>query len=525
MAQKPAYNKFDLSNTVRTSFNIGQIIPIRHTECLPGDDIDYTPSIFARFAPLVAPVMEEFYIETFAFFAPDRLAWPDFDEYLADPEYSAGVPTVVHTQAINEGSLGGYFGLPIGDDGTGINSQEILRCEPFALYALIWNEWFRDQDVQEDDDIGTFPLTVGNNGWVRNDLLDEKPLKINYRHDYFTSARPWPQKGDSVTLPLLENSTATVDFDYSQGAWVAIDPSTGNTLNTQSELLTDAGGQVNANPSAADVAFDPGNSLTVDINSAAATINALREAFAVQRFLELDAVGGTRYAEVVRNNFFVTTPDLRIGRPMFLGKTIQKMTISSVAQTAPGEAGANTDASPMAQLAGNGYALAGGRRYKHFCREHGWFFCLMAVRPNAGYYQGLEKKYTRMDRLEHFWPKLAHIGEQPILKKEIKISTSASQNAATWAYAPQYAEYRFEKNLITGQMATSLNIWHGARELPDDPLLNADFLQVDYVDFQKLFAVNTDDAAGSNVSDQIYAQVHNNFIAGRKIPRYGRALF
>jgi hypothetical protein len=496
-------SRFNLSHDVKTSFKMGRLIPTCVLDVLPGDKVKMGVENLFRFAPLVSPIMHEVKITTHYFFVPNRILWPGFEGFITNQ--TPAVPPWFDGSGMPVGSLADYMGIP-----TNITDQnEQVNALPIAAYAKIYDEYYRDQNLQP---VELFQeLNAGVNNWVRNTGLLEPRLRA-WMHDYFTSALPTAQDGDPVTLPLLNNDAVDVELKSGNMNPVRVvrssDQSALGGVGLQSEI-----GNANLEAtSGQNLQLDPRGSLEVNIMGEASNINTLRRAFRLQEWLERNIRGGKRYIEQMYSHFGQKSSDARLDRPEYIGGSKQKMIISEVLSSAE-TIDAGQVANPVGNYAGHGISVGGGNSWRYNVEEHGWIIGIVNVQPVTAYQDGLQRKWSRQSYLDYAWPSFANIGEQEILNKEIYAASSNMDG--TFGYTPRYAEYKYEQSRISGQFRTTLDTFHLARKFTSEPALNGSFIQAgaNASDFSRIFADTT--------GDQIYAQIMNNIYMVRKLPKYG----
>jgi len=468
-------SSFDRSSGHKTTFDAGYLIPIFVDEVLPGDTFNLKMTAFGRLATPIFPLMDSAYLESFWFFVPNRLLWENWERFNGaqdDPADSTDFEIPTTSGSWGVGELGDYFGVPIGVSLT-------YSALPFRAYNLIWSAWFRDQNLQD-----SLAVPVGDGPDSAGIYTLQRRGK---RHDYFTSCLPWPQKGDAVEIALggivpvtpITSASAIPTFDVNSTI-VSLEGGSGVPATTWSG--SPAGGPTSA--------IWEDTALEVDLGTAAAaTINAIRQAFQIQRLLERDARGGTRYTEIVRSHFGVVSPDARLQRPEYLGGGSSPLIISQVPQTS--ESGAGT---PQGTLAAYGTVTAHNHGFTQSFTEHGWVIGLVSVRADLTYQQGLERMWSRTTRFDFYWPALSHLGEQAVLNREI-FAQATADDALVFGYQERYAEYRYKPSRVSGLMrsnaAGTLDAWHLAQDFAALPVLDSDFIQED-PPFDRVIAVDTE---------------------------------
>lgn len=445
---------FDRQSAHKSTFDSGYLIPVYADEVLPGDTFRMKATMFARLSTPLYPIMDNLYLDTFWFFVPNRLVWTNWVKFMGERDNPADSVSYVVPEMTSpvggyvRNTLHDYFGLPtvgqVGGAATVTHNSLFLRA-----YNLIWNEWFRDENLQNSVvvDVDDGPDTYS----------DYTLLRRGKRHDYFTGCLPWPQKGDSVALPLGD-SAPIVSTDYNTTGATYYIPTTGTP------------------PTADGADWNFGTNVYADLSTAtAATINQIRQAFQIQKLLERDARGGSRYTEIVRSHFGVVSPDGRLQRPEYLGGGSTPIVINPVAAT-------NYNATSgvfIGDLGAVGTAL-GRNGFTQSFTEHGMIIGLVSARADLSYQQGLRRMWSRSTRYDYYWPVFAQLGEQAVLNKEIYCDGSANDDL-TFGYQERWAEYRYMPSMITGYFrstdATPLDAWHLSQEFGSLPTLNSTFIQ------------------------------------------------
>lgn len=524
-------SRFDRSASLKTSFNAGDVVPFFLEEVLPGDTFSVDTSKVVRMQTLLTPMMDNVYLDTYYFFVPNRLVWDHWKEFCGENTESAWIPQTEYTmpqitspagQGWSVGTLADYFGIPTGVAGLSVSAL------PFRAYALIINEWFRDQNLQDPLVVPTDDSTVAgvNTGTFVTDVAKGgKPFIAAKYHDYFTSALPAPQKGPDVTIPVAHAGSYPV---------VALKNVDNNSLNTGPLIFGDfnANGGVTVprtysslnSPSAqADTSLVwsqpyngavPSNLMAVaDGNAAAATINQLRLAFQIQKFYERQARGGSRYTEVVRSFFGVTSPDARLQRPEYLGGNRVPININQIVQ----QSGTESSGTPQGTVVGQSLTTDKHSDFTKSFTEHGLIIGVLVARYDHTYQQGLNRLWSRKDKFDFYWPVFANIGEQAIKNKEI-FAQGTDKDNEVFGYQEAWAEYRYKPNMVTGEMrsayAQSLDVWHLADDYSTLPSLSDSWIREDKANIDRVLAVT------SAVSNQFFADIYVKNYCTRPMPMY-----
>ncbi|UOF82842.1 major capsid protein [Microviridae sp.] len=501
-------SRFSMQKTLKTTFDSGYLVPFMCEEVLPGDTFNVNVTMFGRLATPLFPVMDNLHLDSFFFFVPNRLVWTNWPKFMGEQDNPSDSISYSIPQQVSPsggyaiGSLQDYFGLPT--VGQVIAGNTVSHSAlPTRAYNLIYNEWFRDQNLQNSvtEDKGDGPDASPSTNYTL--------LRRGKRHDYFTSALPWPQKGGTaVTLPL--GSSAPIRTTGAHGTSIGVLANTGTTPYT---MFADAGESYNVKTG---VGRTPASTLYADLSSAtSATINQLRQSFQIQKLLERDARGGTRYTEILRAHFGVQSPDARLQRPEYLGGGSTPINISPIAQTSG--TGATGQTTPLGNLAAFGTYLAPGHGFTQSFVEHGYVIGLVSVRADLTYQQGLRRHWSRSTRYDYYFPAFAMLGEQAILNKEIYVTGGATDNNV-FGYQERWAEYRYNPSEITGLFrstaAGTIDPWHYAQKFTSLPTLNSTFIQ-ETPPLSRNLAVG----AAAN-GQQLLLDAFFNINAARPLPMY-----
>ncbi|AXH77816.1 MAG: major capsid protein [Microviridae sp.] len=491
---KPKSNSFDLGHEKKLTMNAGDLVPILCQEVIPGDRFRVRSEMLMRLMPLASPAMHRVNVFTHFFFVPNRLVYSEWENFITGGEHGDAKPLFPQIQihggnksGFKAGTLPDYMGVPEPDQDTIPGTLEISAL-PFRAYQLIYNEYFRDQNLTTKVPITKDSLVTTEESW---ELIAMR--KRAWEKDYFTSALPWAQKGGEVELPTTIKYTDSANI-FKQG---------------EGQVPITTGGQVST------VAGNPGglhdgdDALKIEnIESLGTTINDLRKATRLQEWLEKNARGGSRYVESILNHFGIRSSDQRLQRPLFLGGGKSPITISEILSTV------GTTEAPQGHMAGHGISVGSTHHFSHSFEEHGWIIGIMSILPRTGYQQGIERQFTKFDKFEYFWPSFANLGEQPIANKELFAKfDSGADDDQTFGYQSRYAEYKFKNSSVHGDFKNSLAYWHMNRIFSAAPALNDAFITADPT--TRVFAVT------DPVTHHYLVQMYNDIKAIRPMPYFG----
>lgn len=510
-------NKHNLSHYKLLSADMGKLYPISCYEALPGDTIQMSSSVFLRFAPMLTPVIHPIKVGLYSFYVPTRLLWDDFEDFITggpDGLDSTTPPTYSYANGIASGSVEDYLGVPVGYTGK-------YSALPIRAYAKIYNEYFRDQDLISPSSIGE---ETGNGNTAKT--TDFMPFPVSWEKDYFTTCRPWPQKGPTVTIPVngvggstipvsvtgsvttLNNRDAYLDTSdnevaaSSQNAPIRVSSDSGQLFVTSQTFVPPKAGQ---EPRIRLLSDGLVGSINIPANTNAnVRLDDLREAFALQRFEEHRSAYGSRYTEYLRY-LGVRSSDARLQRPEYLGGGKTTMQISEVLQTA-----ADGD-NPVGTLRGHGIGAVSSRTFRRFIEEHGFIVTLLKIQPIAIYEQGLNKMFSRKTKEDYWQRELEHIGQQEVYTRELY---SAADEDTIFGYNNRFDEYRGIPSTVAGEMRSLLDYWHMARNFANEPVLNSSFISGSPT--KRIFAEQT--------QNEVYCLAQHKVVARRILSKQGNPI-
>lgn len=519
---------FDRSHSVKFSFNVGDLIPFYVDEVLPGDTFNVTSSKVVRMQPLVSAPMDNLFLDTYYFFVPNFLVWSHWREFNGENTASPWIPSVEYsvpqllftedTQAFS-GSIADYMGIPPVPTGTAKGFS--VNALPFRAYALICNEWFRDENLTDPlviptGDANQQAATKADAILPQVYALGGIPFKVAKYHDYFTSCLPTPQKGPDVKIPMATDvpvySGASINPAPEGNKYATLFTNTYDA-NPQLRYKMDSSGMFEQGNVGDTAGLAVGNLYAAMSTSALATINQLRLAFQIQRMYEKDARGGTRYIEILKSHFGVTSPDARLQRPEYLGGNRIPINISQVVQNS----GTVANSTPQGNVAGMSLTADNHSDFTKSFVEHGFVIGVMCARYDHTYQQGIERFWSRKTRFDYYWPVFANIGEQPVLNKEIFADGSAADEEV-FGYQEAWADYRYKPNRVCGEMRSnitnSLDVWHFADNYKTRPALSDSWIREDKTNVDRVLAVQ------SKTSNQLFADIYIKNKTTRPMPLY-----
>lgn len=533
-------SKFDRSFSVKTSFNAGDVIPFYVEEVLPGDSFNVKTSKVVRMQTLLTPLMDNIYLDTYYFFVPNRLTWEHWKQFMGENTDSAWIPKTEYEipqitapeGGWNVGTIADYMGIPTGVAGLSVSAL------PFRAYALVMNEWFRDENLTDPMVIPVDDATVqGVNTaeYITDVAKGGAPFKASKYHDYFTSCLPAPQKGPDVLIPVSQGGKTPVfateelhdlaslplnsnkGFYPMRGAYVPSDGSSeapGDGLNGTFIYNTqNIGSSFTANETLGTMSLAPSNLWAIETDPQAATINQLRLAFQIQKLYERDARGGSRYIELIKSHFGVTSPDARLQRPEYLGGNRVPINVNQIVQQSATTEGSTPQGTPV----GLSLTTDTNSDFVKSFTEHGYIIGICVARYDHTYQQGLARMWSRKDRFDFYWPVFANIGEQAVLNKEIYAQGTAEDDEV-FGYQEAWADYRYKPNIVTSEMrssyAQSLDVWHLADDYEQLPALSDEWIREDSKTIDRVLAVS------SQLSNQFFADIYVNNVATRPMPVY-----
>lgn len=527
--KRPRRNVFYLSYENKLTANAGELVPIMCKPVVPGDKFRVNTEMLVRLAPLVAPMMHRVDVFTHYFFVPNRLLWNQWEDFITKGVDGTGVPAfpkialradwVNPTSAaalLSDGSLWDYLGLPTIGGFNGIAFPERspnsvippvgyeVSALPFRAYQLIYNEYYRDQNLTQPIDF-TFDGGLVTNVTEVMSLLTLR--RRTWEKDYFTSALPWVQRGPDVTVPVNNNS-GSLDVVLKDSPHADVYHVPGTTAFPKDGALRSISGALVIGGGEPDPAYLEPSNFQVNVDELGVSINDLRTSNALQRWFERNARSGSRYIEQILSHFGVRSSDARLQRPQFLGGGRTPISVSEVLQTS------STDStSPQANMAGHGISAGVNHGFKRYFEEHGYIIGIMSIRPRTGYQQGVPKDFRKFDNMDFYFPEFAHLGEQEIKNEELYLQQTPAGNDGVFGYTPRYAEYKYSMNEVHGDFRGNMAYWHLNRIFSESPNLNTTFVECN--PSNRVFAT-----AGTS-DDKYWIQLYQDVKALRLMPKYG----
>jgi len=522
-------SKFRMRQTRKMGFNASELIPIMCEEVLPGDTWQHTESIMARLATPIAPLVDDLDLETWYFYVPARILWPDWEEFITGTDDDLVIPTISPYNGVSyeiiPGGLFDHFGLlPQAYSASTTCRFNVL---PVWAYFQIYNQWYRDQNLQDEWTWSDTWATTSSDQISNGTAWDQSCLRVNKRSDYFTRSLPWPQKGDAVSLPLGGTAPVITGTPHLSGAQtgLGLNAATGGAAPSQTLAVTAGAASTTGTGYAGGYAGVYPTNLYADLSSATAqTINAIRLASVTQQLLELDARGGSRYIENLLAHWSVRASNRALQRPEYLGGNRIPITINPIAQTAAYDAEPDpTSASAVGNLGAEMHASGHNRSFTYAAEEHGYIIGLAAVRATPTYQQGTRRLWLRDTRLDFWDPIFEGLGEQEVATQEIFQSPNGVYTNTTWGFQERAAEYRYTPNEITGPLRSTatlpLDWWHLSEEFTGEPALNDDFITDKTQEILgRCLAIDT--ATSEQWSCQIIMDILHESVVARMMPAY-----
>lgn len=527
--KRPRRNVFYLSYENKLTANAGELVPIMCKPVVPGDKFRVNTEMLVRLAPLVAPMMHRVDVFTHYFFVPNRLLWNQWEDFITKGVDGTGVPAfpkialradwVNPTSAaalLSDGSLWDYLGLPTIGGFNGIAFPERspnsvippvgyeVSALPFRAYQLIYNEYYRDQNL-------TQPIDFTLDGGLVTNVTEVMSLltlrRRAWEKDYFTSALPWVQRGPDVTVPVNNNS-GSLDVVLKDSPHADVYHVPGTTAFPKDGALRSISGALVIGGGEPDPAYLEPSNFQVNVDELGVSINDLRTSNALQRWFERNARSGSRYIEQILSHFGVRSSDARLQRPQFLGGGRTPVSVSEVLQTS------STDStSPQANMAGHGISAGVNHGFKRYFEEHGYIIGIMSIRPRTGYQQGVPKDFRKFDNMDFYFPEFAHLGEQEIKNEELYLQQTPAGNDGVFGYTPRYAEYKYSMNEVHGDFRGNMAFWHLNRIFSESPNLNTTFVECN--PSNRVFAT------AETSDDKYWIQLYQDVKALRLMPKYG----
>lgn len=530
---------FDLSHEVKMSGKFGYLYPVLCIECLPGDNIRETMNVMLRMAPMLAPILHRIDVTTHFFKVPCRILTDHWEDFITGGQDGTAAPILPYVTPaalgaesypghMGVGTLWDYLGLPPAPDAQpGAISTQQISVLPFRACAKIWNDYYRDPNLQDEMELDLDLQGNVTTATVASNIMDLYRYRRAFEKDYFTSALPWAQRGAQVLMPLSGVAEAG-DIDYKPVSTWFNQTGAANVGPLTTGMVSAGGGNVALQDPDISSLMRVENIEGITFDNAATTINDFRRALAIQKWLEANARGGARYVEQIQGHFAVTVPDYRLQRAEYLGGGRQPVSISEVMATAETGEEATPARVNVGDMKGHGISVGRTNSFSYRCQEHGFIVGFLSVTMRTAYSQGIAKMWQRADKYDYAWPELANLGEQEIKGKEVFYSYTAGdddENDALFGYIPRYAEYKFHNDRIAGDFRTTLGFWHLGRKFITRPVLDKGFTSIfedgndveeghEEESFRRIFAVQED-------ADYLWMQLYHHLTAQRPLPYFG----